>query len=184
MSNPIDDGDDLYAAITLNGVRSPGRVVLSGHERVVGWDVQNAKGQAGATTARTGEPIGKFTATFHLCKDPYDGIDEFDHWERYRGLIEVSYNGAKPIALEVYHPDLAANGFTAVVCSRIGPMLYDGKGGASVSVDFLEYRPPKPRASTKAKRQGVTTVDGRGKVDPNAARKAELDKLLTLARSP
>jgi hypothetical protein len=70
-------------------------------------------------------------------------------------------------------------------------MLHDGRGGATVLVKFIEYRPPKPKPTAKAQpkpggtsagaRTGVTTVE---RPDPNAAAKARLNELLAEARKP
>lgn len=176
MTNPIDNPDD-FDAIVLAGTRSPGVVSLSGHERGQGWDVQEAKGQTGASTKRNGEKIAQFTAKFRLAYDPTAGIDDLADWDAFQAVIESSTAGAAPIALDIYHPDLARNGITAVTNGGVGGVEHDGKGGATVTVKFLEYRPPKAKASTGASGSKSKT----NKADPNdpieQARK-ELEGLL------
>lgn len=61
--NPLDD-EDLYEGIVLAGKRSPGRVTLSGHDRVIGWDVKKGSGQSGATTTRTSEDPARVKCDF------------------------------------------------------------------------------------------------------------------------
>ena len=66
-------------------------------------------------------------------------------------------------------------------------MVHDGKGGASVTVTFKEYRPAKPKASQKpgAKAAGKSSGAGAGpnaKPDPNAKAKAELAALVDQAK--
>lgn len=177
----IYDHEDLYNAIVLGTARSPGVVKLSGHDREKQWDIQKAKGQTGATSQLQGDPIGQFTATFTLAEP-----EDFERWERFQFLLEQLTSGPKPIALPIYHPLLALNGFTEVSGAGIGGMVYDDLGRATVAVKFIEYRPPKPKPPKKAQaetgvRIGTTTVE---KPDPNAAAKAELAALLEEARRP
>ena len=92
-------------------------------------------------------------------------------------------------ALDIYHPDLAALGITAVCRARIGQLEHDGKGGASVSVDWIEYRPPKPKkpSTPKGSAAGAKPPGSSGTPDapdPNAEAKAELDRLTQEANAP
>src|SRR5690606_22508548 len=90
-------------------------------------------------------------------------------------------------ALPIYHPDLARNHFTEVSVASIGGMIHDGVGGAIVIVDFIEYKPPKPKPVVKAAaKPGASSAApiGPPKPDPNAAAKAELAALLEEARRP
>lgn len=159
--------------IYLFGVPSPGVVTLSGHKRPIGWDIKKASGQDGATNTRKGEPLGRFTASFHLVDDPYLGSD-FDQWPTFEKLIRSSVSSSVPVALPVYHPELERNGFTAVVLEEMGEMKPDGKGGANIAVKFIEYRPPKPKppASTQ-KPEAESEADRRIQ-----EAEAELDALL------
>jgi hypothetical protein len=188
VPNPFDN-PELYDTITLNGVNSPGVCVLSGHDRSVKWDEAAAKGQDGSTATRGGEPLAHFTATFFLCKDLLLGFDEFEAWESFQALIESSTNGKNPIALAIYHPDLARNRITSVCNEGVGGLVHDGKGGATVVVHFIEYRPPKKKPAGKATAGSANTgaqagTHKIGKPDPNAAAKAELEALLQEAQAP
>jgi hypothetical protein len=101
-------------------------------------------------------------------------------------------NGPTPIALPIYHPDLARNKFTEVVNGGVGGMRHDGKGGRLVQVTFQEHKPPKPKPSAKAKAKPAQTYantneGGRSPPapeDPNAAAKRELSGLVDEARKP
>ena len=174
MIAPTARNGDVWSKIELAGKKSPGTVKLSGHERVTGWDVKESAGQDGATTARKGNPIGAFTATFHLVVDESMGIDDFAEWDAFQELLESTINGAKPQALDVWHPDLARNHFKSVTLVSVGPMVPDDKGGATIAVKLQEYNPPKPKAATGAS-------GSKSKADPNdpiAKRTAELNNLL------
>ena len=139
---------------------SPGQCRLSGHKRVTGWDVKDAQGQDGASTARKGDPIGKFTATFYLVDDPNAEVSDFTLWDDFQALLESSKNGDAPKALDIEHPDLLRNGFHSIVLDTMGEMVPDGKGGASIVVSLMEYKPPK-------KKKAAGPSGSKPKDDPN-----------------
>src|SRR5262245_14480099 len=103
MINPLDH-EEVYDSIVLAGVRSPGRVTLSGHDRKIGWDIKKGPGTSGASMTRTSEDPVEFTASFYLSTR-----EDFDAWPAFDGLIRSTTSGTKPKALDVYHPDLIAN---------------------------------------------------------------------------
>lgn len=184
MANAIDLDVDPLDYILLGTTQSPGVVFLSGHDRVKDWDIQPAKGQTGASSNLNGDPIGKFQAEFYLADE-----EDFAAWESFQRLIESTTNGPKPVALPIYHPDLARNRFTEVTNGGISGAIHDGRGGKSFQVTFVEYRPPKPKPSAKAQAKPAqtyaTTDEGRrSPPDPNAEAKRELAGLLDEARKP
>lgn len=180
---------DLYSAIILGTTRSPGVVTITGHDRKKSWDIQAPKGSTGASSKLNSDPIGEFQASFYLAADGSDeeGHDDFTRWESFARLIQSTTSGPTPVALSIYHPDLAARGFTEVSQGMIGGMQHDGRGGATVVVRFIEYKPPKKRASAKAakaKPGGSEAGAPSTKPDPNADAKRELDELLAEASKP
>lgn len=182
------DFDEVYSTIVLGTTVSPGTVMLRGHERAKAWEVKQAKGNTGASTTLQGDPIPQFDATFYLASDqPEIDEDQFFRWDAFQRLIESTTSGAKPTALPIYHPDLARVGITEVVNGGVGGFVHDGKGGVSVTVKFLVYRPPKPRKPKKAKSKPAAKPAGSGtraKPDPNAAAKRQLAALLEVAKRP
>jgi len=169
MPNVIDD-EDLYNVIVLGGVSSPGKVTLSGHDRVTNWDVKTSPYLNGATTTLKGTPPIEFSASFYLVKDVAQGTDDFADWDTFVQIINTTVAGNKPKALDIYHPDLAANDIKSVVKASIGGMVYDGKGGGTVLVKFQEYRPPRIQG-------GTPKGSGKGGPDPNQDLKNELNQL-------
>ena len=168
MPNVVDN-EDLYNVIVLNGKPSPGVVTLSGHDRKTEWDVQNAPFQMGARVRFKARPPIEFTATFYLLKDIAQGVDDFAAWDAFVPTIHASISNPRaPAALTIYHPDLAANGIKSVVEAKTGGFVYDGRGGAHVTVTFQEYVPPR-------KMEGAPTPTPPN--DPNAAMKAQLSAL-------
>ena len=193
MTSPAEQGEELDY-IVLGTTPSPGAVKLSGHDRWKNWDVQAAKGTTGASSNLNGDPIGQFTATFYLASFQ-DGVPtgDFENWDNFRRLIESMTNGPVPIAIPIYHPDLAENGFTEVSSGGISGAVHDGKGGKTFSVKFIEYRPPKKKPSSKAKAKPAGAPAAGGgpfgpppppPPDPNAKAKEELAALLAEARRP
>lgn len=186
-ATPYEQGEDLDF-IVLGITPSPGRVTLSGHDRWKNWDVQKAKGQVGASSQLNGDDVGTFTATFYLAHDDLTDTetDDFARWNDFQRLIESMTNGPKPVAMPIYHPDLARNGFTEVSSGGVGGLVHDGKGGATVVVKFIEYKPPKPKPAAKAAaKPGSDGAGGKpAKPDPNAAAKAQLAALVAEAKKP
>ena len=187
---PLDLDEEL-SRIRLGTMYSPGVVKLSRHDRVKNWDTQKAKGQTGATDKLNGDDPGEFDALFMLAGgdgDNPDGPTDFDMWEDFQRLCESTVNGPKPVALPIYHPDLVRNHFTEVVLKKMGGMVHDGQGGATVTVTFKEYKPAKPKKSSKATpKPGGDTIGGQfgpPPPDPNAAAKAELAALVAEAQRP
>lgn len=180
---------EAFRCLLLGSKYSPGKVTISGHDRVKNWDVQEAKGTTGASSKRNGDPIGKFTATFELSgdEDDEDGSNDFARWEEFQRLLESIVDGETSNTLPAYHPDLSLNHFTDVSVASIGGRTWSGVGTATVVVQFIEYRPPKKKVVKKAtpKAAGATSTAGApAKPDPNAERKREVAALLAEAKKP
>jgi len=171
MAVNVLDNEDLYNVIVLGGLQSPGKVTLSGHDRKHDWDVKGGPSLSGATTTLKSTLPIEFSASFYLLRDVTQGIDDYATWPAFLAKINSTIAGVKPKALAIYHPDLAANGITAVVKATVGGATYDGKGGMTVVVKFQEYMPPKKKGGTPS---GASKGQG---PDPNAAAKAELEAL-------
>lgn len=164
--NPIDF-EEAYTSIILGGVKSPGVVTLTGHDRKVEWDVKNGNGQSGASTTLKSIPPVEFTATFYLAD-----ADDIDAWPAFHGLINSTLSGRTPKALDIYHPDLVENEIVSVVKALVGGAVHDKKGGQTRVVKFQEYKPPKPKGGSPA----GSSTSAKAK-DPNQAALDELAKL-------
>ena len=151
-------------AFTDSGVLrvSPGVVTISGNDLKIGWDVQNATATAGAVTKKVNAPLKEFDADFYLSNEQdANGVSDFDEWDAFQAFLESTVpDNKKPHAVDVYHPDLARNHITAVTLGSIGGLVSDKKGGGSIKVHFLEYRPPKPlKAVPSTKTEGDKQID-------------------------
>jgi hypothetical protein len=189
MSTPYQQGEALDK-ILLGTFLSPGKATIQGNPRDKDWDNKKAKGTTGASTVLNGDPVGVFSVLFELygSEDDGTGQTDFDRWDAFQRLIESTTNGPKPIALTIYHPDLAAAKITEVVNAGVGLPSYDKKGGKSYTVKFQEFKPPKPKAPAKPKggtaNYANTNEGKRSPPDPNAAAKQELARLTNLAKQP
>ncbi len=190
-ARPLENADALNVVV-LGTTTSPGKVTITGHDRKENWDTQKAKGNVGATNKLNGADPGDFTCSFYLAGDGY-GTDfaqsnDFDDWETFQKLVDSLTSGPKPIALPIYHPALARQKFTEVSKGMVGGMTYDGLGGATVVVQFKEYKPakPKPVAAATGKPRGGSRGGNSAILadDPNAAAKRQLAALVEEANKP
>ena len=168
--DPIND-EELFDSIELAGARSPGVIKsISGHERKINWDVKEGSGQKGASSTLKSIPLRTVTVVFDLAD-----FDDIGGWPAFRALCLSTINGAKPKALDIYHPDLSVVEIRSVVLASMGGPVHDGKGGQTITVQFQEYCPPKPA--------GGTANGSKKKNDPNAAANAELAALTAQYRA-
>jgi hypothetical protein len=167
--NILTNAED-FDVIVLAGTTSPGLVTITGADREIEWDVKTAPGQKGSTTTMKGDKPAEPVASFYLATE-----EDFDAWDNFDELIRSTVSGTKPKALDIYHPDLAKNGITSVVMKKIGSPVYDKKGGATITVNFLEYRPPKPAGGTP--KGSSTSASSAKKKDPDQDALDELAKL-------
>jgi hypothetical protein len=165
----------LYRTITIGGVESPGVVVLSGHDRTQEWEIRKSKGTTGSRLINHGRNITQFTATFQLADQ-----DDFDAWESFAKMLAATIAGSgTPKALSCLHPDLVAQGIIEIVVQSVGGLVHDGKGMSTAAIKLIEHTPTKKHTPAQpAARKGTTVLD------PNAAAKAELTKLLDQAKAP
>lgn len=152
--------EELWRRIRFGKAISPGVVKLSGPGLVIGWDIKNASGAFGGSTTRVSEPLKEFEAEFYLS-DEEDalGISDFDLWDDFEKVLRSSCDRATPKALDVYHPDLARVNITAAVVKSIGLVALDGKGGGTIKVAFVEYKPIKKISYAQTKTEGDKKID-------------------------
>jgi hypothetical protein len=163
--DPLND-EPLFNVIELGGLASPGVVKsISGHERKINWDVKEGAGLSGASSTLKSVPLRTITVTFHLVDEEQIGL-----WPAFRTHCYSTVDGTKPIAFDIYHPDLEATKVRSVTLASMGGAVHDGMGGQTIAVQFQEYAPPKPK--------GGSATGSRAKgPDPNAALNAELAAL-------
>ncbi len=156
LDNPIDI-PSLWEFILVAGVRSPGLAEVSGADRTYDWDTKTAPGTEGATSTYKGK--GPVTFTVKLT---FWDSEQIDQWNRFRSLLK--YESVKSVVkpVDIIHPALSQNGIGAAVTKKIGQLTHDGLGLYSVTVEFLEYFPPKKKDATQTPKGAVAKkfVDG------------------------
>lgn len=143
LDNPIAI-PSLWEFILIAGVRSPGLAEVSGADRTYDWDTKTAPGTEGATSTYKGKGPVTFTVKFTFWEE-----EQIDQWNRFAPLLK--YEAVKSVVkpVDIIHPALAQNGIGAAVTKKIGQLAHDGLGLWTVSVEFLEYFPPKKKNATQ-----------------------------------
>ena len=166
MSLTPFDSTELFDSIVFAGVRSPGVVKLSGFDREENLDVKESDGQKGATTTWKGEKCGSGTATFYCVTN--DEIDEVAAWDAFELLLWSTIppqSGAKPVAKDVYHPELERNHYTSLILRKMGRRQHDTNGGMTIAVELAEYYPAKAVAAGGASGSKTAYVDASASKD-------------------
>lgn len=166
------DGDD-FNFIFLAGQQNPGiaKVTLS---KKHDWTKKKSKGATGGTLTYTGDSLVEFSVEYYLWETA--DFDAWPGWAAMqRKTLKVSgSNGSsgalvtsgvvtnlgavtagistgpttQPVAMDVYHPDLAEINVLRCVVEEEGGPVNDGKGGRRYTWKYVEYNPPKPAGGT------------------------------------
>ncbi len=141
----------LWGELTLT---IPGQCTITKHKRKIGCDKPGASGQNGGQQSRKGQPLIPFRSTFFLSDEPWpedaadapEGVvvDDFYQWDAAEVLLALAYDSDPPVALTVVHPDLSRQGVVSATVGAIGEMTDRKDGGASVYVEWNQFRPPTP----------------------------------------
>lgn len=176
VANPVDT-PLAYDSFRLVGVLSPGVCRFpSAPTRDEGWDVQAPSGTGGGYTIHHRTPPIEFDVEVYLWKGENEYgvfVDEFTAWDKFEPLLFIPVKRNSPKALAFQHPltDGLNPAITQVVVKSHTKPLPDGKGGGTVKIRFIEYRPLifKPI-------KGPAGVDT-SKSDPNADLKRKVREL-------
>lgn len=178
--NPLDN-PELYDAVSIGGVLSPGVCIIGDVKRKNSWDVKKGKGTLGATITFTGrEPIS-FSIEFLLWTP-----DHFTQWGTFQKQFEFDPTKKAVTAISIFHPQLSDLGIDSVVCESIGIKKDKGKKLWSVEIGLLEYFPPPKAAATGTPSGSKSSSDANkppgSPPDPIAdAQQAEIANLLKQA---
>jgi hypothetical protein len=158
--------------VLLNGgwVYLPGETTISDNPRVIGYDDKEADGQNGASTTRQGEKLKTFTSTHFLVDTPWppgaaevqEGRlyeNDYSQWQGAELLLRLSYAGEKPLALQVYHPDLERQGINAATVRVIGGHKDNKNGSGTISVKWKQHRDKQPQGPGNQDPENRTDAD-------------------------
>jgi hypothetical protein len=145
--NPSDNPEQ-YDYCWLAGMPTPGLVEVTGGDRKHKWDKKEAKGSSGATITSQGAEPAEPTMKVRLWFDRENNINHFWLWDlNIKPILEAALEGKT--AIDIYHPSLAANGINSVVVQEVSQLAKEGEDGLhSITIKFLEFRPPKPAGAT------------------------------------
>ena len=145
QNNPLDN-PAIWDFVTIAGVNSPGVIkdgALSEWKRQHEWDVKKGKGTVGATITFTSKPPAEGSITWYLWLP-----EHFAAWDDFLPLLQYDPTKKQAQAVDIYHPALDAIDVHSVVTTKIGNVMYEGKGLYSITVDFLEYFPAPNQNAT------------------------------------
>lgn len=158
---------DLFNVIFIAGVQNPGIAKIT-HSKKHDWDKKKSKGSSGGTLTFTGSSVVEFQVEYYLWLP-----EHFDAWPAWAAMqrkslkipavvsgqsgnirqanataITITPATTQPVALDVYHPDLAEINVLRCIVEEEGGKVPDGKGGAKYTWKYAEYSPPKPAGGT------------------------------------
>jgi hypothetical protein len=142
-TDPIS-ASDAWDTYTLNGYAVPGVIAVDGirgFDREYKWDLKHGKGQQGAVSTLTGQPLARGSITSWLWTPAH-----FEKWEEFAATVLTYFAGKTQItdAAAIIHPALQLNNVNSVVVGKIGVIRHVGKKLYSVAVEYIEWSPPPP----------------------------------------
>lgn len=184
--NPYDHAE-YFETVTIGGLTWPGTAEVAGLAFEMGWDAQEASGSSGASLARKGRKLSRFSVRFRMIVDTTLMVDQFDTWYYdWVPMLRACAEGKSPVGLLIEHPDCQALDVQSVVVESIGGVVLEGVGEGHADVLFLQYAPPK-KVSTggPSKSKGDTKgKDGAADYDPNDPIQQRIDELDELLGGP
>jgi hypothetical protein len=167
----------------------PGLTTISDNPRVIGYDDKEADGQNGASTTRQGEKLKTYTSTHYLVDTPWPASaavvqegrlyeNDFSQWEGAELLLRLSYAGEKPLALQVYHPDLERQGISAATVREVSGLTDNRDGSGVITVKWKQHRDKQPTGGGASGGPKQDDPEERTEADKEIDRlKAESEKL-------
>lgn len=170
--NYVTDADQ-FNEFYLMGVLGPGLAKVT-FSKKHDWTKRKSKGSSGATMTYEGSGPVEFSVEFLLWLPAH--FDAWPGWASMQrktlktpasggttgALVAagVAINGVavtagpatsattQPVAMDVYHPDLAEVNVLRCIVEEEGGKIPDGKGGAKYTWKYAEYKPPTPAGGT------------------------------------
>lgn len=181
LANPLSN-PAAWNVVLVAGVANPGVArIVDGGNRPYKWDVKDTAGAQGGTTTYRG-----FKNSEHL-RVRYEfwtreQIDQF--YAEYYPLLKYDALKTAPKPVAISHPALAANDITTVVTNDIGALLDLGGQLWSVTVEFIEYRPPKKQNVTTTPNGAATSSSKSNQPSVEDAQDRQIAKLLEQWNKP
>lgn len=182
---------EAFDYIFIAGQQNPGLCKVT-HSKKHDWDKKKAGGSTGATLTFKGSNVVEFQVEYFLWLPAH-----FDAWPAWAAMqrksLKIPATGGpqtgnlrvanapvtiakpattQPVALDVYHPDLAEINVLRCIVEEEGGKQPDGKGGAKYVWKYAEYNPPKPAGGTASGSKDAMGNPGKA-VEPTAVTTAD-----------
>lgn len=157
----------------VTGVPNPGKATITGASRTYKWDIQDGRGQIGASTVLTGTKVASFTVTIEMWTQ-----EQLAQWDVWKKLLSPPLKpGAPGLGVKVSHPLLLDLGITDAALEEQSQVTKGANGIWHVSLKFIEYRKrqPMPPKKLRGSIPGVNT--------PPAPAQSAADAALVEARA-
>lgn len=120
---------------SINGVRTPGLMTITGLERVQRWKMNEGTAQTGATIRYLGPGACTPTIVFKLLNPQH-----YDDWIKFRDVVDE----AGKTKLRVICPQTAEVGITDFVLTKRASIKVESDGSRTVTIELTEARMPQP----------------------------------------
>lgn len=161
---PSDNGR-LYEQMYVGGRLWSGLVEIEGCDRIYEWQKQKAKGSSGAKLNFQGQDVPTIKLKFKLWKgtDWLTYVDYFDQWDKFESVFLITVDDKNPQAITIDHPQFARAGYRSVVVAKIGDLVYESAGLASITVEVIPFTKPKPCGGTPKQETTASNEENRPK---------------------
>lgn len=183
VANPIDNPEE-FDRVFVSGVDSSSCGLVTVTTPGLKYLLDKKKGPG--TQKRAVTHRGTDGADIKLKFRMWTGA-QFDAWAEYQGLFEFDPTKKKFKAIEIEHPALLFLNLRTFLTELIGPIIDEGKGLYSVTVELTEYSPP-PKTNVTKTPDGVQFGPPSNLAGPLTDARSESertrDQLLALANTP
>ena len=134
--NPYDNPVDY---VLLASQKTPGIATVEGFGSPRKWDERKGYGTSGTTIVYTGDDLSKGSVKIKLYTPQH-----WSDWYTFKPIVDKPPKGAKPKAIDIWHPHLQDLGVTSVVVEDLIQPIQTADGEWTIEIKLIQYRAPKP----------------------------------------
>lgn len=180
-TNPIANAED-WDTVVVGGVAWEGYAKVSGFERENDFDVKQAPGAEGATSTYRGNKLAEGKIVLYIWTE--------DHWANlpaFLGQFKYDPTAKSGQAVDIWHPsfDLMSPPMRGMVVKKIGmpERVKDGDSLYTVTIECLEYRPPKKKNATSTPKGSKDSKDKNANPSADDKYDAKIGELMKQAQT-
>ena len=157
-NNPLENDID-WNSVQFGGVPWEGKATVSGFARQNEFDVKQSPGAEGGTSTYRGNKLAEGKITLFLWEQKHWDVLPF-----FMTLLKFDPTSKTGQAIDVWHPSfdcldpplrgMVVKSFEPPKAVKEGDTLY------SMTIEFLEYRPPKKKNVTSTSKGSKNGVSG------------------------